>query len=62
MSKQTIHAYEILVRKSDGKIVFGTSMNRWEDTIKIDLNEIGCGVELSSSEYGQVVGSFGHDN
>jgi len=33
--------YKILVRKPEGKRSLGTSRHRWEDNIRMDLNEIG---------------------
>jgi hypothetical protein len=35
--------YEILVEKPDGKSPLGRSRHRWEDNIKMDLQEVGCG-------------------
>ena len=34
-------AYKVLVGKSDGKRPLGRSRHRWEDSIKMDLQEIG---------------------
>ena len=36
--------YRILVGKPEGKRTFGRSRRRWEDNIKMDLQEVGCGV------------------
>jgi hypothetical protein len=36
--------YRVLLRKPEGKRPFGTPRRRWEDNIKTDLQEIGCGV------------------
>jgi hypothetical protein len=36
-------AYRVLVRKPRGKRPFGRPRRRWEDNIKIDLQEVGCG-------------------
>jgi hypothetical protein len=36
-------AYNILVGKSEGKRPFGRRIRRWEDNIRMDLREIGCG-------------------
>jgi hypothetical protein len=33
----------ILVRKNDGKRLFGRSRRRWEDNITMDLQEVECG-------------------
>jgi hypothetical protein len=35
--------YEVLVGKPEGKRPFGRSRRRWEDGIRMDLREIGCG-------------------
>jgi len=35
--------YRILVGKPEGKRPLGRPRHRWEDTIKIDLKEVGCG-------------------
>jgi len=32
------------VRKSEGKRPFGRTKRRWEDNIKMGLQEVGCGV------------------
>jgi len=37
-------AYRVLVGKPEGKRPLGRPRNRWEDHIKIDLQEVGCGV------------------
>ena len=36
--------YRVLVRKPEGKRPLGTPRRRWEDNIKIHLQEVGCGV------------------
>jgi len=36
--------YRILVGKPEGKRPLGRPRHRWEDNIKIDLQEVGCGV------------------
>jgi len=33
----------VLVGKPDGKIPLGRPRRRWEDNIKMDLQEVGCG-------------------
>jgi hypothetical protein len=47
--------YRVLVGKSEGKRPLGRPRNRWEDNIKIDLQEVGCGVmdwiELAQDRY-----------
>jgi hypothetical protein len=37
------NVYRILVEKREGKKPFGRSRHRWEDSIKMDLSEIGWG-------------------
>jgi len=45
-----------LVRKTEGKTPLGRPRCKWEDNIKMDLQEAGCGVWTGSSwvGYGQV--------
>jgi hypothetical protein len=35
--------FRVLVGKPEGKRPLGKHMRRWEDNIKIDLQEVGCG-------------------
>ena len=35
--------YRVLVGKPEGKSPLGRPRRRWEDNIKIDLQELGCG-------------------
>ena len=35
---------QILVGKHEGKRQFGRPRRRWKDNIKMDLQEVGCGV------------------
>ena len=35
--------YRFLVRKPESKRPLGISRSRWEDNIKMDLQEVGCG-------------------
>jgi len=35
--------YRILVRKPEGKRPLGRPRHRWEDNIKMGLQEVGCG-------------------
>jgi 3-oxoacyl-ACP reductase-like protein len=35
-------AYRVVVRKPEGKGPFGETRHRWEDNIKLDLQEGGC--------------------
>jgi hypothetical protein len=36
--------YRVLVRKPGVKRPLGRPRSRWEDNIKMDLQEVGCGV------------------
>jgi hypothetical protein len=36
--------YTVLVGKPEGKRPLGRPRCRWEDNIKVDLQEVGCGV------------------
>jgi len=36
-------AHRVLVGKSEGKRPLGRPRRRWEDNIKMDLQELGCG-------------------
>ena len=35
--------YRVLVWKPEGKRLLGRPRRRWEDNIKMDLREVGCG-------------------
>jgi hypothetical protein len=35
--------YRFLVRKPEGKRPLGRPRRRWEDNIKMNLQEVGCG-------------------
>ena len=35
--------YRVLVGKPEGKRPLGSPRHRWEDFIKMDLQEVGCG-------------------
>jgi hypothetical protein len=35
--------YRVLVGKPEGKSPLGRPRHRWEDNIKMDLREVGCG-------------------
>ena len=35
--------YRVLVGKPEGKRLLGRSRCRWEDNIKVDLQEVRCG-------------------
>ena len=47
--------YRVLVGKPQGKRPLGRPRRRWEDNIKMDLQEIGCGdmdgIELAQDKY-----------
>jgi hypothetical protein len=36
--------YRVLVGKPEGKRPLGRPRRRWEDNIKMDIQEVGCGV------------------
>ena len=36
--------YRVLVGKPEGKRPLGRPRHKWEDNIKMDLQEVGCGV------------------
>jgi hypothetical protein len=36
--------YRVLVGKPEGKRLLGRPRCRWEDNIKMDLQEVGCGI------------------
>jgi len=42
-------AYRVWVGKPEGMGALGRPRLRWEDNIKIDLQEVGCGVWTGSS-------------
>ena len=37
-------AYGVMAGKPEGKRPLGRSIHRWEDNMKIDLQEVGCGI------------------
>jgi hypothetical protein len=41
---EKIGAYRVLMGKPEGKRPLGRPRRRWEDSIKMDLQEVGCGV------------------
>jgi hypothetical protein len=38
-----MYLYRVLVGKSEGKTPLGRPSRRWDDNIKINLQEVGCG-------------------
>ena len=48
---ERIGVYRVLVGKTEGKRPLGRPRCRWEDNIKLDIQEVGCGdmdwIELS---------------
>jgi hypothetical protein len=36
--------YSVLVGEPEGKIPLGRPRHRWEDNIKMDIQEVGCGL------------------
>jgi hypothetical protein len=44
--------YRVLIRKTEGKRQLGRPMRRWKDNIKMDLQEVGCGVWTGLSWFG----------
>ena len=39
---ESIGIYRVLVAKPEGKRPLGRPKHRWEDNIKMDLQEVGC--------------------
>jgi hypothetical protein len=37
--------YKVLVGKPEGKRPLGRPRRRWEDNVRMDLQEVGCGFE-----------------
>jgi hypothetical protein len=56
------NAHKILVRKLEWKRLHGRLGHRWEENIKMDLKEKGCGLDSSGSGQAPVVGSYKHGN
>jgi hypothetical protein len=40
---ERIDIYRVLVGKPEGKRALGRHRRRWEDNIRVDLQEVGCG-------------------
>ena len=52
--------YRVLVGKPEGKRPLGRPRRRWEDNVKMDLQEVGCGeygLARAGSGQGQVAGT-----
>ena len=51
--------HRVLVGKPEGRRPLGRPRRRWEDNIKMDLEEVGWwhGLDLSGSGQGQMVGT-----
>jgi len=41
--------YRVLMEKPEGKRPLGRHRCKWENNIKMDLQEVGCGVRTGSS-------------
>jgi len=41
--------YRVLVQKSEGKRPLGRLRHKWDDNIKMDLQDVGCGVWTGSN-------------
>jgi hypothetical protein len=41
--EQRRDVYRVLVGKPEGNIPLGRPRRRWEDSIKMDLQKVGCG-------------------
>ena len=54
--------YRVLVGKPEGKRPLGRPRRRWEDNIKMDLKEVGCGrmnwIELAQDRGDEPSGSI----
>jgi len=40
---ERVGVYRVLVGKPEGKRPLGRPRHRWEDNIKVDIQEVGCG-------------------
>jgi hypothetical protein len=56
------NAYNISVGKPEGKRPLGRPRRRWEDNIRMDLREIGCGLDSSGLGQGPVVAYYEQGN
>jgi hypothetical protein len=55
---EMIGVYRVLVGKPERKRPLGRPRFRWKDNIKIDLQEMGCGVRIGSSCLRLVTGGW----
>jgi hypothetical protein len=42
--EERIGVYRVLVWKTEAKRPLGRPRRRWEDNVKMDLQEVGCGI------------------
>jgi hypothetical protein len=58
--------YRVLVGKPEGKRPLGRPRHRWEDNIKVDLQEVGCGgmnyIELAYDREGAGICECGNES
>ena len=52
-----MRCYRVLVGKAEGTSPLGRPRRRWEDNIKVDLQEVGCG-EMDWIDLAQNRGSW----
>jgi len=52
--------YRVWVGKPEGKRPLGRSRRRWEDNIKIDLREVGCGRVWTAASWLRIGTGGGH--
>ena len=48
-TEESTDLYRVLVGKPDGKGPLGRTRRRWQDNIKMDFQEVGCGLWIGSS-------------
>jgi hypothetical protein len=47
--RQSRGVYRLLMGKPEGKKPLGKPRRRWENNIKMDIQEVGCGVWIGSN-------------
>jgi hypothetical protein len=52
--------YRVLVGKPEGKRPLGKASRRWDDNIKMDLQEVGCGGVWTGSSWLRIGTGGGH--